>query len=163
MPAGSARPLAVIDIDGVVADVRHRLRFLDRRPKDWDGFFDAADQDLPLEVGIARVTELAGGHDVVWLTGRPERLRKVTTAWLGRQGLPSGPLHMRGNRDRRPARTFKLGQVRRLAAERAVAVVLDDDPAVVAALQAEGLPAEMAAWVPREEELDVAQEQQGRT
>src|ERR1700759_5545664 len=74
VPAGSTRPLAVIDIDGVVADVRHRLRFLDRRPKDWDGFFAAADQDLPLEAGIARVTELAGGHDVVWLTGRPERL-----------------------------------------------------------------------------------------
>jgi hypothetical protein len=163
VPEHSARPLAVIDIDGVVADVRHRLRFLDRRPKDWDAFFSAAEQDLPLEAGLRRVIELAAGHDVVWLTGRPERLRKVTTGWLARHGLPDGPLHMRGNRDRRPARTFKLGQVRRLATERTVAVVLDDDPAVVAALEAEGLPAELAAWVPREEELDVAQEQQGRT
>jgi hypothetical protein len=163
VPDNSARPLAVIDIDGVVADVRHRLRFLDQRPKDWDAFFAAAEQDVPLEVGIARVMELAGGHDVVWLTGRPERLRKVTTAWLGRHGLPSGPMHMRGNRDRRPARTFKLGQVRKLAAERIVAVVIDDDPAVVAALRTEGLPAELADWVPRDEELDVAQEQQGRT
>src|SRR5689334_10366607 len=111
VPDKSARPLAVIDIDGVVADVRHRLRFLDRRPKDWDGFFAAAEHDLPLEVGLTLVRELAAGHDVVWLTGRPERLRKVTTAWLDRYGLPSGPMHMRGNRDRRPARTFKLGQV----------------------------------------------------
>jgi hypothetical protein len=153
----------VIDIDGVVADVRHRLGFLDGRPKDWDGFFAAAEHDLPLEVGLARVTELADGHDVVWLTGRPERLRKVTTAWLSRYGLPSGPMHMRGNRDRRPARTFKLGLVRKLAAEHVVGVVLDDDPAVVAALRAEGLPADLADWVPRDEELDVAQEQQGRT
>jgi hypothetical protein len=36
------RPLAVFDLDGVLADVRHRLHFLDRRPKDWDGFFAAA-------------------------------------------------------------------------------------------------------------------------
>ena len=163
MPEAPTRPLAVIDIDGVVADVRHRLRFLDRRPKDWDAFFAAAEQDLPLDVGVQRVTALAEGHDVVWLTGRPERLRKATTAWLSRHGLPSGPLHMRGNRDRRPARTFKLGQVRRLAADRIVAVVLDDDPAVVAALKAEGMPAELADWVPRDEELDVAQERQGRT
>jgi hypothetical protein len=163
VPDDSPRPLAVIDIDGVVADVRHRLGFLERRPKDWDGFFAAAEQDLPLEIGVRRVTELAAGHDVVWLTGRPERLRKITTGWLARHGLPTGPLHMRGNRDRRPARLFKLGHVRRLAAERPIAVVLDDDPAVVAALLAEGLPAELAAWVPREEELDVAQEQQGRT
>jgi hypothetical protein len=53
--------------------------------------------------------------------------------------------------------------VRRLAAERPIAVILDDDPAVVSALQAEGLPAELAAWAPREKELDIAQEQQGRT
>jgi hypothetical protein len=153
----------VIDIDGVVADVRHRLRFLDQRPKDWDGFFAAAEHDLPLETGIRRVMELTEGHDVVWLTGRPERLRKVTTAWLGSHGLPSGPMHMRGNRDRRPARTFKLGQIRKLAAEGIVAVIIDDDPAVVAALRAEDLPAELADWVPREQALDVAQEQQGRT
>lgn len=163
MPDDSPRPLAVIDIDGVVADVRHRLSFLERRPKDWDAFFAAAQHDLPLETGVRRVTELSAGHDVVWLTGRPERLRKITIGWLARHGLPTGPLHMRGNRDRRPARVFKLGYVRRLAADRPVAVVLDDDPAVVAALRAEGLPAELAAWVPREEELDVAQEQQGRT
>jgi hypothetical protein len=163
VPEAHARPLAVIDIDGVVADVRHRLRFLDRRPKDWDAFFAAAAQDLPLETGVARVQALAQGHDVVWLTGRPERLRKATMAWLGSHGLPSGPLHMRGNRDRRPARTFKLGQVRTLAAGRIVAVVLDDDPAVVAAMKAGGIPAELADWVPREQELDVAQEQQGRT
>jgi hypothetical protein len=100
---------------------------------------------------------------VVWLTGRPERLRRITTGWLERHGMPTGPLHMRGNRDRRPARLFKLGHVRRLAADRRVAVVLDDDPAVIAALQAAGLPGELAEWVPRDQELDVAQEKQGRT
>jgi hypothetical protein len=163
VPDDAQRPLAVIDIDGVVADVRHRLGYLDRRPKDWDAFFAAAQHDLPLEAGLQRVTQLADGHDVVWLTGRPERLRKVTTSWLARHGLPTGPLHMRGNRDRRPARLFKLGQVRKLAAARVIAVVLDDDPAVVTALHAEGLPAELAAWVPRDDALDVAQEEQGRT
>ena len=50
---------AVVDIDGVVADVRHRLAFLDRRPKDWDGFFDAAVEDPLLPEGAAVVAELA--------------------------------------------------------------------------------------------------------
>ena len=36
------RPLAIVDIDGVVADVRHRLHHLDRRPKNWSAFFAAA-------------------------------------------------------------------------------------------------------------------------
>jgi phosphoserine phosphatase len=65
---------AVVDIDGVVADVRHRLSFLDRRPKDWAGFFDAASLDPLLPEGAAMVGELTKrGHTVVWLTGRPER------------------------------------------------------------------------------------------
>ena len=34
-----ARPLAIFDIDGVVADVRHRLHHLESRPKGWDEFF----------------------------------------------------------------------------------------------------------------------------
>ena len=40
-----ARPIAVLDIDGVLADVRHRLHHLDKRPKDWAAFFAAAGRD----------------------------------------------------------------------------------------------------------------------
>jgi hypothetical protein len=48
-----------------------------------------------------QVSELAGrGHDVVWLTGRPERCRRDTVRWLARNGLPAGELYMRGNGDR---------------------------------------------------------------
>ena len=50
--AERSRPLAVVDIDGVLADVGHRLHFLDRRPKDWKGFFAAARTDPPHPEGI---------------------------------------------------------------------------------------------------------------
>lgn len=36
---GARKPLAVFDIDGVLADVRHRLPHVQGRPKDWDAFF----------------------------------------------------------------------------------------------------------------------------
>ena len=36
------RPLAVVDIDGVVADVRHRLHYIEGKPRQWDRFFSAA-------------------------------------------------------------------------------------------------------------------------
>ncbi len=49
----SQRPLAVFDVDGVLADVRHRLRHVERRPKDWDAFFSAAVDDPPLAQGVA--------------------------------------------------------------------------------------------------------------
>jgi hypothetical protein len=47
------RPLAVFDIDGVLADVRHRLHLVEGRPKDWDGFFAAAADDPPLTRGCS--------------------------------------------------------------------------------------------------------------
>ncbi|MBB2949148.1 phosphoglycolate phosphatase-like HAD superfamily hydrolase [Actinoplanes lutulentus] len=156
-------PLAVFDVDGVVADVRHRLRHVARRPKNWAAFFAAADRDAPLQAGIDLVHHYAADHYLVWLTGRPERLRRVTLRWFAEQGLPDGRLLMRPDDDRRPAREYKSGQLRRLAKEGVIAVVVDDDPAVVKRLKADGLPVRLADWVPYERSLREAQERDGRT
>ncbi len=158
-----ARPLAVFDIDGVLADVRHRLHHLQARPQRWDAFFLAADRDPLLPDGAARLRAAQAEHDVVYLTGRPERNRGLTRAWLARQGLPTGPLHMRPDHDHRPARWVKRSTLRRLARTRTIASVLDDDPAVVAVLRADGWPVELATWLPHSSTLQTAQEQQGRT
>ncbi|WP_419469314.1 hypothetical protein [Candidatus Frankia alpina] len=157
------RPLAVIDVDGVVADVRHRLRFLRAWPGDWDAFFAAASADPPLAEGVTLVHQLARDHEVVWLTGRPERSRTATSRWLGEQGLPLGELRMRPDDDRRPARLFKRAELRQLGACRQVAVVVDDDPAVVDLLRADGWPVLRAEWLAYEATLGNAQESEGRT
>jgi hypothetical protein len=162
-PADAPRPLAVIDVDGVVADVRHRLARLEESPKDWDGFFAAAADDGPIDGGIDRVRELARDHDIVWLTGRPESLRATTLAWFAEHELPGGRLIMRRGNDRRPARVVKRAELRRLASRRTVAVVIDDDPAVVRALEADGWPVEQAVWVGYAPTLGAAQEDTGRT
>ena len=159
----AARPLAVIDVDGVVADVRHRVGFLDGRPRDWDAFFEAAADDPPLTAGLERVRELAVDHDIVWLTGRPESLRETTLDWFLANGLPTGRLIMRRGHDRRPAKIVKRGELRRLGAGRTVAIVIDDDPAVVKVLTADGWPVEHARWVEYAPELGEAQEDAGRT
>ncbi len=155
--------LAVFDVDGVVADVRHRLPYLNRRPKDWAGFFAAAGDDPPLPTGVGLAREWAASHDLVWLTGRPEHLRRVTERWLRGQKLPVERLLMRPAGDRRPAKFFKADRVRALAAETEVAVVVDDDPAVAAELTRQGWPVYLADWVPRSETLDRAQDREGRT
>ena len=121
------RPLAVFDVDGVLADVRHRLHHLESRPKDWDGFFRDARRDPPLEQGVALCQESAKDCEVVYVTGRPERCRRDTLDWFRAQGLPEGELSMRNERDRRPARMAKLDLLRRISTGRTVAVVVDDD------------------------------------
>jgi phosphoglycolate phosphatase-like HAD superfamily hydrolase len=155
---------ATVDLDGVVADVRHRLHHIERRPKDWDAFFAAAVDDPVLPEGRAVVEELVGrGHELVWLTGRPERCRRDTVDWLRRNGLPAGRLFMRREGDRRPARMTKLAILRALSRERPVAVAVDDDDEVVQVLRDAGFPVLHAQWMAEEPSLRSAQESQGRT
>ena len=162
-PGSAARPVAVFDIDGVLADVSHRLHHLQSRPQRWERFFHAAESDPLLAEGAARLRAALVDHDVVYLTGRPERNRALTRAWLAHHGLPTGPLLMREDDDYRPARWMKREALRELGTDRSIASVLDDDPAVVAHLAADGWPVELATWLPHSSTLQNAQERQGRT
>lgn len=155
--------IAVFDIDGVVADVRHRVRWVEGPRKNWGRFFDLADRDAPSATGIEFALTAAADHDLVWLTGRPEWLRSVTATWLADQGLPADRLFMRPDRDYRPARVFKVDELRRLARTEDIVVFVDDDPQVVNAAAAAGFTASLATWLPRGDALADAQERAGRT
>jgi len=163
MSRAEPRMLAVVDLDGVVADVRHRLRHVAHRPKDWPAFFAAAAEDPLLEQGADVVHRLAEGYDVVYLSGRPERLRAVTERWLAAHGLPPGPLRLRPPRDFRPSRVFKVEVLRELARDRTVGLLVDDDPGVLDAARAGGFDVLPATWMGEHPELRAAQERDGRT
>ena len=157
------RPLAVFDLDGVLADVAHRLRFLDSRPADWQAFFNAAGDDGVHQEGLDLVTEAAKDCDIAYVTGRPDWCRADTTAWLSEHGFPDGTLVMRRTGDRRPARLTKPPLLRELARDRVVAVVVDDDLEVCDAYEQAGWPVLRATWASRSTALERAQEAQGRT
>lgn len=157
------RPVAVFDLDGTLADTRHRLHYVESSPKDWTAFFRAADQDPPLEAGIALALDWAERCDLAYVTGRPERCRHATHRWLADQGLPRGTLWMRAPRDFRPARVAKPELLRDLAREREVAVVVDDDAQVCDAYRQAGFQVVTADWMPPAEALHQAQENTGRT
>lgn len=157
------RPVAVIDIDGVLADVRHRLHFVEDRPKDWDSFFAAAPADAPLEQGLETARRLAEVCEIVYLSGRPERCREDTLAWLARHELPAGDLVLRRPCDFRPARVTKVEALRSLADRAPVSVLVDDDAQVCEAARAAGFDVLVADWMADDARLREAQEGDGRT
>ncbi|MEO3973800.1 hypothetical protein [Streptomyces sp. CAU 1734] len=159
------RPLAIFDLDGTLADTAHRQRFLDRRPRDWNAFFAAAPQDPPLPPGVALCRESAVECDIVYLTGRPERCRNDTLAWLADQELPEGELLMRRNDDRRPARVTKLAVLRRLSRTRGIRMLVDDDELVCAEAERAGFRVVRAHWGAEAvgAAMRDAQEREGRT
>jgi hypothetical protein len=160
-------PLAIVDIDGVLADVRHRVHYVERRPKDWKRFFAAAVDDEPHAEGLAVVAKLAEDHEIVFLTGRPEHLRADTTAWLARHDLDGHRLLMRPEGDRGPSARFKLREAQRLARHRKIDVVIDDDDSVIATMKAAGFATLHADWETRDAQeqasLFEAQQVDGRT
>ena len=157
----------MLDLDGVLADTRHRMHHLRSRPKDWDGFFAAASADPLHPEGLALATGAVDrGAAVVYLSGRPERTRADTLTWLRRVGAPVGRVVLRADGDRRPARLVKVAALRALAAAGPLEVLVDDDPDVVHAVRAARPPLVGAVLLadcqPRDDDLRVAQDRQGR-
>lgn len=160
--ARQARAIAVVDIDGVLADVRHRLHFLEGR-NDWGGFFRAAPKDPLLDVGLDTVKQLAEVYEIVYLSGRPEHCRRDTERWFAKHGVPEGELRLRPGRDFRPAREYKVEVLRELNQRAPVAVLVDDDPMVCEAARAAGFDVLPATWMGDAPQLLEAQEREGRT
>lgn len=155
--------VAVLDIDGVLADVSHRLGHVQRRPKDWDAFFAAMADDPVLEQGRDLARQLARDHAIVYLTGRPHRYAAVTRAWLDRHDLPAGHLMERRDGDRRPARVAKPAMLAELAGHVHIHVVVDDDEDVCEAYRQAGYRVQRPTWAPQPAELYDAQERDGIT
>jgi len=157
------KPYAVIDLDGVLADVTARLHHIESSPKNWNAFFADIPDDPPYAEGLAAARELAAEHELVYLSGRPERTRSDTERWLRSHDAPAGRIVLRRNPDRRPARVVKIGLLRQLAYERPVAVFVDDDPAVCRAGREAGFTVFEATWSRPQPTLIDAQERLGQT
>lgn len=91
--------IAIVDIDGTLANVEHRLHFiLDKKPKDWEGFFSETSRDTLNEWCLDFIHTLINrGIKIVLLTGRPKRSKEVTEAWLRKYQVPYHALFMRND------------------------------------------------------------------
>ncbi len=155
--------VAVLDIDGVLADVRHRLHHVSGGARDWPAFFAAAGRDGLLDEGADAARRLAEVYDLVYLSGRPERLRALTAGWLASHDLPEGELRLRPEGDHRPGSLLKVEVLDALAATRTVVVLVDDDPRVLDAARRAGYDVLPATWMGEHHSLRAAQERDGRT
>lgn len=146
-------PVAVFDLDGTLTDTTHRQHFVESTPKRWEEFFASAASDRVHEEGLAAArAAVAAGYAIVYLTGRPQRIRRATEQWLRDHDCPPGELIVRRDGDRRGAVQFKLRQLTTLAATRTIALLVDDDPDVVEAVSARPdlvAHVELALWQPR--------------
>jgi len=96
------RRIIVCDLDGTLCDVAHRRHLVDgSQVKDWDLFYDSCDRDVPHWDILDLLHVLHQKFNVVYVTGRVERVRQKTEAWLRRHYAPYGPVFMRPDGDHR--------------------------------------------------------------
>ena len=92
----------IVDIDGTLADTRHRLHHLAGTPKNWKGFYDAMGDDTPYQYVVDLVRLLDSKCYIALVSGRPEDYRAQTEKWCTKHDVPFDGLFMRKKNDFRP-------------------------------------------------------------
>lgn len=132
----------IFDLDGTLADVRHRVHFVRDGNRNYDAFFAACVDDLPYAhvISTLRAHEDAGHIVEVW-SARSDKVRAETIAWLERNGVhPTNLTHMRADGDMTEDATLKRSWLMALANQDRPDLVYDDRQRVVDMWREEGIP-----------------------
>lgn len=134
----------VVDIDGTIADISHRVHYVQSKPKDWNSFYSVKEMssDKPIHNIIDMVKSLYNFYPIIFCTGRPERTREVTEHFIYKYlGFEEGEylLLMRSDKDRRQDYITKLELLSREIALSDIAFILEDRKSVVDAFRNNGL------------------------
>lgn len=128
----------IFDLDGTLADLSHRKHFIEGDQKDYDAFYDACDEDLPILNIIEIAKELDGKNDIIIVSGRSDRVRKKTIEWLDKHEIFPKALYMRKHGDHRPDDEVKL-EILSLLNKEDIIAVFDDRDRVVKMWREQGL------------------------
>ena len=127
--------VVIFDLDGTLADGRHRLHALPKvdphLPRSWDEFNKLAIDDKPIQDNIDVCNAMTrAGHRVIIVTGRNEIVREDTVTWLQQKGVRFDQLIMRSLDDDRKDIHTKEEVVKRIGVEN-ILCAFDDLPHVV--------------------------------
>lgn len=136
----------IFDIDGTLADITHRLRHIQKEPKDWRTFFASVSKDMPIGHMLKLAWALRDSPGVAYVSGRSDECRDETVDWLRLHGAPYGPLYMRKAGDHKPDHELKIELLAQLRADGYEPImVFDDRSSVVKAWRAAGIPCAQVA------------------
>lgn len=92
----AAGGILFVDIDGTVADIEHRRKYVQGGSHNWGAFNARMHLDSPKPDIIAHVQKLyAAGWTVVMCTGRGDDNKVVTVNWLADNNVPYHHIFMR--------------------------------------------------------------------
>lgn len=132
------RMIALVDMDGTLADCSHREHYIQGARKNWPAFFRGMGEDPPNASIVELTRKLAADHEIVIVTGRPQEYLRETLNWLNRHAIVPAQIWMRREGDHRPDYNVKREMLDHIPRER-IAFVLDDRERVCDMWESEGL------------------------
>lgn len=130
--------IVVVDLDGTIADLSHRLHYIKGKNKDWESFYDEVDKDKPIENIIYLISVLHERHKILFLTGRSGVCSYKTNDWIEKHlyipYMIESDLMMRKEGDHRPDTEVKpelLKKYLKYNPDSEVAFILDDRNSMV--------------------------------
>lgn len=142
MTEGNGKKVVLFDVDGTLADIEHRRGFVTGDNNDWGRFNDAMGDDTPNQpvVDLYRTLWHSGDYQLILVTGRNERFRKLTGQWLTWNDIPFDRMLMRGDEDNRADHLVKRDILQALQQEGLdIAFAVDDRQQVVDMWRANGV------------------------
>lgn len=126
--------IVIFDLDGTLADIKHRRVHLNPTNPDWNSFNSQMSNDIPNApvVDLYKTLWKSGRYQLIIVSGRSDEYRKFTEQWLSWNEIPFNKLIMRKRHDSRSDHIVKeeiLKQIQSLDKE--IAFVVDDRQQVV--------------------------------
>ena len=139
------KSIILVDLDGTLCDNSHRITF--GQSKDWDAYHSLCDKDGVFLDMAAVLFSLAGDYEVIAITGRDERYREKTVAWLKNNKLDFLIDHilMRAEKNFKPEAEVKVELLDKHFKTRdawlpKIVVAFEDSEATVSAFRNLGIP-----------------------
>jgi FMN phosphatase YigB (HAD superfamily) len=137
----------IVDLDGTLADITHRRKFVEGQKKDWKNFNRNIIAD---EInGWCReiIRRMIHDHHVLLVSGRTDELRQETLEWLKKHDVPFTELMMRKHNDHRDDTVVKREIYEgRIRPSFDVLFVIDDRAKVVRMWREAGLICLQCDW-----------------
>lgn len=130
------------DIDGTIADCRHRQHHVRDGKRDWKSFFADMDKDtVKGDVRKILIDLYNQMYTIIFVSARPEEYRETTLKWLEENNLSFAfTLLMRANGDTREDSIVKKEILDRYFPDKSkIHKVLDDRPQVIRMWRENGL------------------------
>ncbi|MBK26744.1 MAG: hypothetical protein CME70_22275 [Halobacteriovorax sp.] len=138
----------LVDLDGTLADIEHRVHHVQSENKDWKAFNQNMESDSLNQWCADLVKAMRSeNYKIIFITGRGESTRKVTEEWLSSHDISFEHLFMRPLKDRREDFEVKKEiYEKQIKSKYQVVFVVEDRASVVKMWRSIGLVCLQCDW-----------------